>query len=260
MLGLALIIGGAAKLTACTGGPMSLTTGSSEAISTYDQALSCRDITAIIGRHTTRLRATPVNLRAQAELPPQTAVDVVARLTAPPGTGLPALRDYNETRARLVRLNARLVELKCAPVDLDRELGPVDAALASGRWRFGTPAEARTLLDLAMAELKKDRAAALRKFLDAQDAWGRHDLRVDCADAESGDILTAAASAPQRIHDLRDTQGHTYGSEILRAATEGKVAEVRFEAVMPDNDKVRATRIALATRHARTVCWVSHLK
>jgi hypothetical protein len=66
-------------------------------------------------------------------------------------------------------------------------LGVVGAALAA---QYGTPDEAKALLEKAVVAVKEDKAKALDMFNKAEGGFRDRDLYVSCANASDG-VVTA---------------------------------------------------------------------
>ena len=94
---------------------------------------------------------------------------------------------------------------------------------------FGTPDEARALLDRAVTSMKADPANTIAQINKGEGGFKDRDLYVFCyADGK----VIAHGNDPTRVglltKDLKDTAGKLYGEEMLRVAEEGKVAEVSY--------------------------------
>jgi signal transduction histidine kinase len=87
----------------------------------------------------------------------------------------------------------------------------------------GTVAEAKALLDTAVAEVQKDgAAAAVAKFNDPAGGFRDRDLYVFCMDASHK--ITAHPDASLRGTDaatLKDANGKAFGAEMVAAAKKG---------------------------------------
>src|SRR5262245_47269233 len=95
--------------------------------------------------------------------------------------------------------------------------------------QFGTPEEARSLLDRAVTSMKADSAKAILQINNGEGGFKNRDLYVFCY--ANGKVV-AHGNDPTRVglltKDLKDTTGKLYGEEMLKVAEEGKVAEVRY--------------------------------
>jgi hypothetical protein len=105
--------------------------------------------------------------------------------------------------------------------------------------QYGTPKEARAMLNRAVAAVKEDKAKALDMFDKGEGGFKERDLYVFCANASTG-IVTAhlvPAYRGQQLKDLKGRKGFPFGPEIMRKATEGKIKEVTYWWFRPGSDK-----------------------
>ena len=93
--------------------------------------------------------------------------------------------------------------------------------------QYGSPSEARAMLDKAVMALKDDKAKALKMFSEGTGGFKDRDLYVACAGADG---KVTSHIDPTRIgmdrNTMKDVTGKPYGEEVQRVATEGKVVEV----------------------------------
>jgi len=99
----------------------------------------------------------------------------------------------------------------------------------------GTAAEAKAMLEKAVAAVKTDKAKAIDMFNKGEGGFKDRDLYPFCFQISDGKLL----AAPERVRGqdartLKDAKGKTYGEDIFKAATqEGKVNEVSYEFPKP---------------------------
>jgi signal transduction histidine kinase len=115
----------------------------------------------------------------------------------------------------------------------------VAAGAAAGE--KGTAAEAKALLDKAVAEVQKEGTAkAVAKFNDPAGGFRDRDLYVFCMDA--GNKITAHPDASLRGTDvatLKDSNGKAFGTEMIAAAKKGD-GTVEYMWKNPVSGKVEA--------------------
>jgi signal transduction histidine kinase len=129
-------------------------------------------------------------------------------------------------------------------------------ALAAGE--YGTPAEARAMLDKAGAAVKADKTAALTQFAKGEGGFKDRDLYPFCGGAD-GNFTAHPSLTGKSMKDLKDKAGKPIGSEFYSAAKEGGVAEVAYMWPRPgSNDPVQ--KVSLVTKVGDQVCAVGYYK
>ena len=84
---------------------------------------------------------------------------------------------------------------------------------------FGTAAEAKAMLERAVAAVKEDKAKALDMFNNGEGGFKDRDLYVWCANASDG-IVTAQPymNRGKQLRDLKGKQGAPFGETIMQNA------------------------------------------
>jgi signal transduction histidine kinase len=87
----------------------------------------------------------------------------------------------------------------------------------------GTPAEAKAMLDKAVAEVQKDgAAAAIAKFDDPAGGFRDRDLYVFCMDTSHKIVAHPDASLRGTdVATMKDSNGKAFGQEMIAAAKKG---------------------------------------
>jgi signal transduction histidine kinase len=126
--------------------------------------------------------------------------------------------------------------------------------------QFGTSAEAKALLEKAVAEMKKDPKAAIVKFNDPNGGFRDRDLYPFCA---TMDGKTTAHVNPKQVganlKDLKDKQGKAFGAEMFKVAEEGKLKEVAYMWPRPGSD-APVQKESYVTKVGGQVCGVGFYK
>ena len=127
----------------------------------------------------------------------------------------------------------------------------------------GTPAEAKAMLEKAVAELQKDPAAARAMFTEGAEGFKDRDLYVFCADAATG-ITTAHGAKADRVgkvnmKESKDVDGKEYGKEFFAVATEGEFKEVSYKFPRP-GEKDPSEKSAFITKVSDQICGVGYYK
>ena len=91
---------------------------------------------------------------------------------------------------------------------------------------FGTPEEAKAMLERAVAAVKEDKAKALDMFNNGEGGFKDRDLYVWCANASDG-IITAQPymNKGKQLRDIKGKHGAPFGETIMQNATEGTIKE-----------------------------------
>ena len=126
---------------------------------------------------------------------------------------------------------------------------------------FGTAAEARAMLDRAVATLKSDEPKALREFNDEDNKeFHDRDLYVSCFNASDGKF-TAAPSAllgsDIRTFTIGDDPIGQRAFDAIQGAAEGNVVTMDFNSAKAGKPAVKQS---LETRIGNQGCGVSYYK
>jgi hypothetical protein len=130
-------------------------------------------------------------------------------------------------------------------------------ALAQG---LGTAAEAKAMLEKAVAALKADKAKALADFNNPSGGFRDRDLYVFCAGPDGN--FTAHVNPALKGTDIKalvDKSGKKLGEEIVKAAVEGKVAEVEYMFPRPGQTEP-SQKVSYVTKTGDQVCGVGYYK
>jgi signal transduction histidine kinase len=141
--------------------------------------------------------------------------------------------------------------------------GVVMALLAAGAFSavagdFGTAAEAKAMLDKAVAALKADKAGALAKFTKGEGGFKDRDLYPFCGGAD-GNFTAHPSLVGKSLKDLKDKAGKALGEEMYKVAAEGKVAEVAYMWPRPGTTDPVA-KVSFVTKVGDQVCAVGYYK
>jgi hypothetical protein len=131
-------------------------------------------------------------------------------------------------------------------------------AFAEGQ--FGTAAEAKAMLEKAVAALKADQTKAIADFNSTAGGFRDRDLYVYCAGPDGK--LTAHVNPSLRGTDIKaliDKNGKKLGEEIVKAGTEGKVAEVEYMFPRPGQTEP-VQKVSYVTKAGDQVCGVGYYK
>ena len=123
---------------------------------------------------------------------------------------------------------------------------------------FGTAAEARAMLDKAVAALKADKAGALAQFTKGEGGFKDRDLYPFCGGPDG--MFTAHPSlVGKSLKDLKDKAGKPLGEEIYKTAQPGKISEVSYMWPRPGTTEP-VQKVSFVTKVGDQVCAVGYYK
>ncbi len=107
--------------------------------------------------------------------------------------------------------------------------------LSTSAFAQGTAAEAKAMLEKAVAAVKADKAKAIASFKAGTDGFKDRDLYPFCFNIADGITQAAPPSVLGKdVRTLKDAKGNSFGADIYKAATEeGKISEVSYEFPKP---------------------------
>jgi signal transduction histidine kinase len=98
----------------------------------------------------------------------------------------------------------------------------------------GTAAEAKAMLEKAVAAVKADKAKAIASFLAGTDGFKDRDLYPFCFNISDGITQAAPPSVLGKdVRTIKDAKGNSFGADIYKAAQDGKINEVSYEFPKP---------------------------
>jgi len=124
---------------------------------------------------------------------------------------------------------------------------------------FGTPEEAKAMLDKAVAAVKADKAKALAQFTKGEAGFKDRDLYPFCGGPD-GMFTAHPTLAGQSLKDLKDKTGKPLGAEIYSTAEEGKVKEVSYMWPRPGADTTPVQKVTYVTKVGDQTCAVGYYK
>ena len=128
--------------------------------------------------------------------------------------------------------------------------------------QFGTAAEAKAMLERAVAAVKADKAKALEMFHKGEGGFKDRDLQPFCFNVSDGKIT--ATTVPNLlgtdIRALKDKNGKEFGQEIYKAAREGHITEVSYLFPRPGTDTTLFEKVSLITGVGDQGCGVGYFK
>lgn len=123
---------------------------------------------------------------------------------------------------------------------------------------FGTPAEAKGMLEKAAAELKKDKAKALDMFTKGEGGFKDRDLYPYCGGPD-GNFTAHPSLVGKSLKDLKDKAGKPIGEEMYAKAKEGVIGEIAYMWPRPGQTEP-VQKIVYYTKVGDQVCAVGYYK
>ena len=95
--------------------------------------------------------------------------------------------------------------------------------LVAAQAQYGTAAEAKAMLEKAVAALKANKAKALAEFTKGEGGFKDRDLYPFCGGPD-GNFTAHPSLTGKSLKDLKDKAGKPLGAEMYKVAQEGKIA------------------------------------
>ena len=123
---------------------------------------------------------------------------------------------------------------------------------------FGTAAEAKAMLEKAVAAVKADKAKALAMFIKGEGGFKDRDLYPFCGGPD-GNFTAHPKLVGKSLKELKDKAGKALGAEMYSVAQEGKISEINYMWPRPDStDPVQ--KVSFVTKIGDQVCAVGYYK
>jgi signal transduction histidine kinase len=96
--------------------------------------------------------------------------------------------------------------------------------------KYGTAAEARAMLEKAVAAVKADKAKALAMFNKGEGGFKDRDLQPFCFNKGDGELVasTVPSLLGTDVRTLKDKTGKVFGEDVYKAGVDGKITDVRY--------------------------------
>ncbi len=137
----------------------------------------------------------------------------------------------------------------------------VGASAYAQKPEFGTAAEAKAMLEKTVSSMKADKAKTLAMINKGEGGFKDRDLYPACSGLDG---KVTAHPDNTRIgmdrNPMKDQAGKPYGAEIMKAAQEGKIAEVSYMFPRPGPDTKPVQKVAYVTKVGDQVCLVGYYK
>jgi hypothetical protein len=129
--------------------------------------------------------------------------------------------------------------------------------------QYGTAAEAKAMLEKAVAAVKADKEKALATFSKGEGGFKDRDLQPFCFNISDGKIV--ATTVPNLlgtdIRTLKDKTGKEFGKESYGLVAEGKIAETTpYMFPRPGTDPTPYQKVSFVTKVSDLGCGVGYFK
>jgi signal transduction histidine kinase len=122
--------------------------------------------------------------------------------------------------------------------------------------QYGTSAEAKAMLEKAVAEVKKNKDEALEMFIKGEGEFKDRDLYVYCG-GPNGNFTAHPTLVGKSLMEFKDKAGKPIGEEMYKSAKEGKVSEISYLWPRPGEEKP-VKKNAYYTKVGDQICAVGY--
>ena len=141
-------------------------------------------------------------------------------------------------------------------------LGATAVLFSNTAFAQGTAAEAKTMLEKAVAAVKANEVVALAMFIKGEGGFKDRDLYPFCFRISDGKAIASPPSVPAGtdVRTLKDATGKAFGQELYAAAQkpEGEITEVSYMFPRPGADKTPVPKVSFVTRVSDLGCGVGY--
>jgi signal transduction histidine kinase len=123
---------------------------------------------------------------------------------------------------------------------------------------YGTAAEAKAMLEKAVAAVKANKADALAKFQKGEGGFKDRDLYPFCGGPD-GNFSAHPTLTGKSFKDLKDKSGKPLGEEIYKTAQEGKIGEVTYMWPRPGSTEP-VPKVSYYAKVGDQICAVGYYK
>lgn len=141
-------------------------------------------------------------------------------------------------------------------ISLAAALGIGSLGLARAAAEFGSAAEAKAMLEKAVAAVKADKPAALAQMAKGENGFRDRDLYPFCGGAD-GNFTAHPTLTGKSMKDLKSASGDPVGAKLYEAAQEGAIGEVAYLWPRPGSAEP-VPKISYVTRIGDQVCAVGY--
>ncbi|MEY4563122.1 MAG: hypothetical protein RLZZ618_2399 [Pseudomonadota bacterium] len=130
------------------------------------------------------------------------------------------------------------------------------SAIAAGPQ--GSSAEAKSMLEKAVAAVKADKPKALAQFIKGENGFKDRDLYPFCGGSD-GSFTAHPVLTGKSMKDLKGADGEPVGTRLYDSAKEGVISEVEYSWPKP-GAKEPSPKVGYVTKVGDQVCAVGYYK
>jgi signal transduction histidine kinase len=124
---------------------------------------------------------------------------------------------------------------------------------------FGTAAEAKGMLERAVADVKANKPAALAQFAKGEGGYKDRDLYTFCGGPD-GNFTAHPTLTGKSLKDLKDKEGKPIGEVMYKDAKEGTISEVSYMWPRPGTTEPLVQKVSYFTKIGDQICAVGFYK
>ena len=126
---------------------------------------------------------------------------------------------------------------------------------------YGTAAEAKAMLDKAVAAVKADKAKAIAMFNAGEGGFKDRDLYPFCFQIADGVLVAGVPSLRGKdVRTLKDPTGKVFGTDVYAAAKDGAVTETGTYMLPRPGETAPSAKVSFVTKVADLGCGVGYFK
>ena len=138
------------------------------------------------------------------------------------------------------------------------------ASAAFAQAQYGTAAEAKAMLEKAIAAVKTDKDKALAMFNKGEGGFKDRDLQPFCFNISDGKILASTnpniVALGTDVRTLKDKSGKVFGAMVYDAAQQDKITETGTYVFPRPGQTDPTTKVSFVSRIGDIGCGVGYFK
>jgi len=133
--------------------------------------------------------------------------------------------------------------------------------IAASAWAadYGTSAEAKAMLEKAVAAVKANPSAALAQFAKGEGGFKDRDLYPFCG-APDGNFSAHPSLTGKSLKDLKDKAGKPIGEVMYKDAKVGTISELTYMWPRPGTTEPLVQKVSYFTKVGDQICAVGYYK